>query len=230
MGFSPKSLFIDIALNFFRTPFFLPKLIPELTWRIETPAKELYLTFDDGPVPGPTEFVLDVLQNANVVATFFCIGDNIRKYPALLSKVIKANHVVANHTFNHLSGWKTGTKSYIDNIKLCEAQIISNDPLPAKESRSTRPPFLFRPPYGRITPSQIKSLRDYEIVMWDVLTNDYARSLSPERCLKGSIAATRPGSIIVFHDSLKAEKNMTFVLPRYVEHFVNLGYTFKALR
>ena len=217
-------------MNFFRTPFLLPILFPELTWRIETPAKELYLTFDDGPVPGPTDFALEALQKTNTAATFFCIGDNISKHPVLLKKMIAANHAVANHTHNHLNGWKTGTQSYLDNIKLCEEQIKADYPLSVTEKESAIHPFLFRPPYGRITRGQIKSLTDYKIVMWDVLTNDYARSLSPERCLKGSIAATRTGSIIVFHDSLKAERNMTFVLPRFIEHFVNLGYTFKVLR
>ena len=144
--------------------------------------------------------------------------------------MIAANHAVANHTHNHLNGWKTGTQSYLDNIKLCEEQIKADYPLSVTEKESAIHPFLFRPPYGRITRGQIKSLTDYKIVMWDVLTNDYARSLSPERCLKGSIAATRTGSIIVFHDSQKAERNMTFVLPRFIEHFVNLGYTFKVLR
>ena len=174
--------------------------------------------------------MLETLQKANSVATFFCIGDNIMKHPSLLRSVIAANHVVANHTFNHLSGWKTSTQSYLDNIILCEAQIRADYPLSATDRGSTQPPFLFRPPYGRITRDQIQTLLDYKIVMWDVLTNDYARRLSPERCLKGSIAATRPGAIIVFHDSLKAERNMTYVLPRFIEHFVNLGYTFKVLR
>ena len=213
-------------MNFFRTPFLLPAFFPRLTWRKETPSKELYLTFDDGPVPGPTEVVLEILKKSGTMATFFCIGDNIRKYPEIFRKVDAANHGVGNHTHNHLSGWGTKKESYLANIKLCEEQIRF-DRLLDKDNHTHRP--LFRPPYGRITNGQINSLTDFEIIMWDVLTHDYAKVLSPERCLTGSISATRAGSIIVFHDSLKAEKNMSYALPRFVDHFSNLGYTFKAL-
>lgn len=232
-------------MNIFRSPFFLPWIYPRLTWRIPTTAKELYLTFDDGPVSGPTEFVLDTLAKAKIQATFFCIGDNIRKHPEVFEKIIKGGHAVGNHTFNHLSGWRTGLDHYLDNVKLCEdainlrvignqssvigsAQPITGYGLPISEHRS--PITLFRPPYGRITRRQIKALSQYEIIMWDVLTHDYAKSLSNNNCLSGSIAAARPGSIVVFHDSYKAEKNMTYVLPRFIDHFAELGYTFKSLR
>ena len=203
---------------------------------METSAKELYLTFDDGPVSGPTEFALETLQKVNAHGTFFCIGENIKKHPEIFRKVVAAGHIIGNHTFNHLSGWKTNTRSYLDNVKLCEDQIQVDSPSSIIEPPvpSTRYPVpskpLFRPPYGRITRGQIKSLLELKIIMWDVLTHDYAKSLSPGNCLKGSIAATRPGSIVVFHDSLKAEKNMTYVLPRYLDHFANQGYTFKSLR
>jgi len=213
----------------FRAPFFLPWLYPQLTWRIETSAKELYLTFDDGPVSGPTAFVLETLQKVNAHGTFFCIGENIKKHPEIFREILASGHAIGNHTFNHLSGWKTSTQSYLNNVKQCEDQIKVNSPL-SSQSSAPDPKALFRPPYGRITRSQIKSLSELRIVMWDVLTHDYAKSLSPGNCLKGSIAATRPGSIVVFHDSLKAEKNMTYVLPRYLDHFANQGYTFKFLR
>ncbi len=210
-------------VNFFRNPFFLPWLYPQLTWRIETISKELYLTFDDGPVPGPTEFVLEEQRKFKATSTFFCIGDNIQKYPEIFQQVVNDGHTIGNHTFNHLSGWGASTPHYLENISLCEDKIGTRNSGLTKRR-------LFRPPYGRITRDQIAALSEYQIVMWDVLTHDYARSLSAESCLKGSIAAVRPGSIIVFHDSLKAEKNLRYVLPRFMDHFASQGYSFKSLR
>jgi len=178
--------------------------------------KIIYLTFDDGPVPGPTEFVLDVLQENHAHATFFCIGDNVLKNPSVFKKLTDSQHSVGNHTFNHLKGWNYSTKDYISNTAKC-AEVIGG------ENR------LFRPPYGRIKRSQIRALPNYKIVMWDVLTHDYLASLSEKDCLKESIKATRPGSIVVFHDSYKAERNMTYVLPRYIDYFLKQGFVFKSL-
>jgi peptidoglycan/xylan/chitin deacetylase (PgdA/CDA1 family) len=202
-----------------RTPSLFPFLYPSLTWRIENASRELYLTFDDGPVPGPTEFVLDTLAAHNAKATFFCIGDNVRKHPDIFKQVITKEHAVANHTFNHMNGWKTNRDDYVQNIKQCQEEM----------ARHTQVPALFRPPYGRITRSQIKALPDFRIIMWDVLSVDYDRHLSAERCLKNTINAIRPGSIIVFHDSLKAERNMTYALPRMLDHFTQQGFQFKTL-
>jgi len=183
--------------------------------------KVLYLTFDDGPVPGPTEFVLDELKKYKAKATFFCIGDNVRKHPAIFEKVVMEGHAIGNHTFNHLKGWSTSLQVYLENIKLCNSQLATHHP-----QRAT----LFRPPYGRITNSQISALRnEYQIVMWDVLTHDYSSTISSHRCLTGSINATRPGSIIVFHDSLKAEKNLTYVLPEFLAYFSSQGFEFRTL-
>lgn len=209
----------------FQTPFFLPWLFPDLVWRIPTKEKRIFLTFDDGPVPGPTEFVLATLKKFDARATFFCIGDNVQKHPAVFTKIIESGHSIGNHTFNHLKGWNYSTKDYLANIELCADQIVSgHKPLSSVNSR------LFRPPYGRITRNQIRSLKEsYKIIMWDVLTHDYSQSMSPERCLNGSIKATRPGSIVVFHDSLKAEANLTHTLPRYLDHFSNQGFVFSAL-
>lgn len=204
-------------MNFFRTPFFLPWLYPGLTWRIPVQDKVLFLTFDDGPVPGPTQFVLETLAARKALATFFCIGDNVVKHTPIYRDVVRNGHAVGNHTFNHLKGWKTSVSEYRNNIAQCDAVLEGNI-------------RLFRPPYGRITRAQIKSLPDYRIIMWDVLTHDYAASISPERCLRGSIQATRPGSVVVFHDSVKAEKNLLYVLPRYMDHFSELGYTFKTIK
>lgn len=211
----------------YRAPFFLPWLYPNLVWRIPTEKKELYLTFDDGPVPGPTDFVLEVLAKHAVKATFFCIGDNIKKHPEVFTRIREAGHAIGNHTFNHLKGWNTSVEKYVENVKQCEAELGIPDlapPTPHPESRT-----LFRPPYGRITRGQIKALNDYRIVMWDVLTNDYDRAKAPETCLNNSIRVTRPGSIVVFHDSLKAERNMSYALPRYIEHFLHQGYSFNTL-
>ncbi len=206
----------------FRTPSILPWLFPNLTWRVETASKELFLTFDDGPIAGPTEFVLDTLNQFNAKATFFCIGDNIKKHQDVFKRIVTEGHLIGNHTHNHLKGWNTSVEKYSSNIKECNDQIRLVSPVAKVE--------LFRPPYGRIKNSQVKAVQlNYKIIMWDVLTSDYSKSVSQERCLRGSIKATRPGSIIVFHDSLKAKRNMEYTLPRYLEHFVKLGYSFKVL-
>lgn len=211
-----------MTVRFFRTPAFLPWVYPSLTWREShegTPT--IFLTFDDGPIPGPTEFVLDTLLQHRIHATFFCIGDNVRKHPAIFKKVIDSGHAIGNHTFHHMNGWKHSTDQYVANTQACREQLA------AEGFQVSR---LFRPPFGRITQSQISALKsEYRIVMWDVLTFDYDRSLAPERCLTGAIRATRPGSIVVFHDSLKAEKNLTFVLPRFIKHFKSQGYNFAML-
>lgn len=195
-------------------------LFPSLTWRIRTQEKVLYLTFDDGPIPDVTDRVIEILARYQAKGTFFCVGDNVRKHPDVLRRVIQAGHTAANHTFNHLNGWSVSNDQYLENVRLCEEQLnglhIQNR--------------LFRPPYGRISRTQIKALQpDYQIVMWDVLTGDYLQSLDGDKCLRRSISYTRPGTIVVFHDSLKASKNLYHVLPRYIEHFAEAGYRFEAL-
>jgi peptidoglycan/xylan/chitin deacetylase (PgdA/CDA1 family) len=193
---------------------------------MKTLEKEIYLTFDDGPVPGPTDFVLETLKSFNATATFFCIGDNIRKHPVEFQKVIDAGHAIGNHTFNHLNGWRSSAGEYVRNVQLCQDQLMLHD-FPG--GPGFRRDNLFRPPFGRIRSSQIKLLKEYRIVMWDVLTFDYDRSLSPEQSLRGSLAAARPGSIVVFHDSLKAEANLRHVLPRFMEDLLSKGYSFRQL-
>ena len=209
-------------MNIFRTPFFLPWFYPKLVWRIPAEEKIIYLTFDDGPVPGPTEYVLDILNRFNVKATFFCIGDNIKRHPDVFIRILNEGHVVANHTFNHLKGWSTELSTYVQNVKQCEEELNAY-----KQTQFRKK--LFRPPYGRISRAQIKKLNEYDIVMWDVLTHDYNKTISPQQCLAHSIKATRPGSIIVFHDSLKAQRNMSFVLPQYINYFLDKGFTFGLL-
>jgi peptidoglycan-N-acetylglucosamine deacetylase len=202
-----------------RTPFFLPLLFPSLVWRMSNTGKDLYLTFDDGPVSGPTEFVLEELHQSGIKATFFCIGDNVRKYPTVFEKVMNSGHAIGNHTFNHINGWKNSPQDYLENVRLFEKYLPD----------SINTPSIFRPPYGKITRGQIRALVDYRIIMWDVLSRDYDKHLSGERCLRKTIKASRPGSIIVFHDSYKAEKNLRFVLPRFIKHFQQQGYAFKTL-
>lgn len=208
-----------------RTPFFLPMIYPSLLWRFNTEAKELYLTFDDGPVEGPTEFVLETLAKASIKATFFCIGDNIRKHRKIFSNLVEAGHQVGNHTFHHVNGWKMNDFEYVREIELCEREFFT-DAVPEKKIETK----LFRPPYGRIRRSQIRAVRDeYKIVMWDVLSVDYSKSLSRESCLRNTLNVVRPGSIIVFHDSVKAERNLMYVLPRFIESCLAKGYSFKII-
>lgn len=191
------------------------------TWHRDRKEKIIYLTFDDGPVPEVTPFVLRTLEDYGAKATFFCVGDNVRQHSGILAQTLRAGHRIGNHTFNHLNGWNTPGNRYLQNVQKCQEALP-----PAGTSRKS----LFRPPYGRIRPSQARALRSaYELIMWDVLSADFDSSLSPEQCLEKSIRYTRPGSIIVFHDSYKAFPNLQWVLPRYLRHFSSLGYRFQPL-
>jgi peptidoglycan/xylan/chitin deacetylase (PgdA/CDA1 family) len=187
----------------------------------ENNTKELYLTFDDGPIPEITEWVLTLLKEYKAEATFFVIGDNVRKHPTVFREIISNNHSVGNHTFHHVKGWQTSTENYVSEIMLCDTEM--SQAAPSFQS------IFFRPPYGRITKAQQSKLKDRKIIMWDVLTQDYNRNLSEQKCLAGTIKALRPGSIIVMHDSVKAERNLKFVLPRLLDFALNQNYTFKKL-
>jgi peptidoglycan-N-acetylglucosamine deacetylase len=196
-------------------------LYPELVWRKEVDEKVIHLTFDDGPVPGVTEFVLDELDRYHARATFFCVGENIVKHPEIFRKIVSAGHQVGNHTYNHLNGWKTADSDYIGNIALCE-NLLSDLP--------NGGPKLFRPPYGKIKKSQIMQLRgEFQIVMWDVLTRDFDNGKPVERCLKKSVASTEAGSIVVFHDRHKNEGRLKYMLPKYLSHFAEAGYVFEKI-
>lgn len=202
-----------------RTPSILPWLYPSLHWRLPTQRNELYLTFDDGPVPGPTEFVLDTLERYALKATFFCIGNNISKYREIFQRIIREGHRVGNHTFNHVSGWNMRPGRYLDEISRCD-ELLS---LAGEHNR------LFRPPYGRITFKQIRMLSGRPVIMWDVLSADYNQRLSAERCFRNTLKAIRPGSIIVYHDSLKAERNLTYSLPKVIDECLSRGYMFSPI-
>jgi peptidoglycan-N-acetylglucosamine deacetylase len=199
-------------------------------WRLSGADKKIYLTFDDGPVEGVTEWVLDVLKEKGVKATFFVVGDNVRKYPAVMKRVA-TEQSFANHTYNHIKGWKHSLVSYVENINACDRimkEVTGFEVSPNRSGYFTKP--VFRPPYGRIKTSQEKVLKaSYEIIMWDVLTGDYNTSLNIEKAFKRICAVTRAGSVIVFHDSYKAEKQMKSLLPRYIDYCKAQGYSFEWL-
>ncbi|CAM1351998.1 polysaccharide deacetylase family protein [Tenacibaculum crassostreae] len=207
-----------MRLYFIKTPRILKQLFAKYTWSFFTHKKEIYVTFDDGPIPEVTEFVLDQLKEYNAKATFFCIGDNVRKYPAIFSRIVSEGHTVGNHTFNHLNGWKTSNDTYFENTNKCEKLL----------NQKTK---LFRPPYGRIKKSQAKHLlaKGYKIIMWDVLSADFDTNISKEKCLQNVVKNTKKGSIIVFHDSIKASDKLYYALPKVLKEFSEKGYEFKAI-
>jgi len=184
-----------------KVPKIIKKLFYNQVWDIPNNKNKVYLTFDDGPTPEVTEWVLELLSKEKIKATFFCIGNNIEKHPEIFKKTIDSGHSIGNHTFNHLQGWKTSSKKYTENVDLCENEICKLNTIENN---------LFRPPYGKIKPIQSRMLRKkgFKIIMWDVLSKDYDQSVSPEICLDNVIKNTSQGSIIVFHDSLKAQKNL----------------------
>jgi len=209
-------------VRFFKTPRLVSALLTGLTWRRPGTDNTIYLTFDDGPIPDVTEFVLDQLQQYHAQATFFCVGENLFRNPIIAQKAVSAGHSLGNHTYNHRKGWETTTAAYLQNTQECEAELEKLCP-----DRTSK---LFRPPHGRCTRQQYRELKvNYHLIMWDVLTYDFDANLPPEKCLAKSIKNTRPGSIVVFHDSLKARQNLQYVLPRYLAHFSGLGFQFKAL-
>jgi peptidoglycan/xylan/chitin deacetylase (PgdA/CDA1 family) len=187
----------------------------DLIWNFHGKENELFLTFDDGPEPDITNWVLSVLKEYDAKATFFCVGNKVEKFPETYNKIINEGHSVGNHTYSHVKGWTTASKEYISNIEKASLFIDSN---------------LFRPPYGRIRPHQIKALKkDYKIIMWDVLSKDYDSEVSNEECLKNVLDYAESGSIVVFHDKLKAQEKLKFVLPKVLKHFSEKGFTFNVI-
>ncbi len=212
-----------------KTPWWLRALYPSVIWQVKAPEKTIYLTFDDGPHETATPFVLDQLQQYNAKATFFCIGKNVAAYPELYQRILNEGHATGNHTYSHVNGWKVTDDEYLKEVELASTLIKSN---------------LFRPPYGRIKRSQLKKLQTssrllgttpafrtgrLQIIMWSVLSGDFDTSLSPEACLTNVLNNTKPGTIIVFHDSTKAWERLQYALPKVLEHFSKVGYTFSAL-
>ena len=206
-----------------KTPKLVQRFFHNYSWRIKTDKKEIYLTFDDGPVPEFTPWVLKTLKKHDAKATFFCVGENIKKYPSIYQQIQDQKHSIGNHTFNHLQGWKTPTRKYVKNILKAESYLQD-----ASDQKGNK---IFRPPHGRIRPVQARILRKkgYKIIMWDVLSGDFDQSLSKEECLEYTIKNIKSGSIVVFHDSVKSFKNLDYVLPRVLAHFTEEGYQFKSL-
>lgn len=205
-----------------KTNRLIKKLFRGFVWDIPSAQKTVYLTFDDGPIPEITEWVLNLLEQHEIKATFFCIGNNIEKHPDIFRKVVNADHAIGNHTFNHINGWDTGFDEYMDNIILCQKEIVENG------GDDTR---LFRPPYGKIKGAQASAVRKlgYKIIMWDVLSADFDYTISPEECLKNVTKNATNGSVIIFHDSIKAFTNLEYALPRAIGYLKENGYAFGTI-
>lgn len=210
---------------FIKTPNFLKLFLRNWVWSIPSAEKVLYLTFDDGPTPEITSWTLDQLEAFNAKATFFCIGKNVVENPSIYQKIIDQNHVIGNHTNNHLNGFSTPTSTYIENIDFSENNLTANINFKNQKSK------LFRPPYGKLKFSQSKKIRKkgYKIIMWDVLSADFDTNISSQKCLENVISHAKNGSIIVFHDSLKAQEKLKFVLPKILGYYTEKGYRFKAI-
>lgn len=201
-----------------KTPWWLKKMYPGCVWDMPVKEKTLYLTFDDGPHPAITPFVLELLRKYNAKASFFCIGENAVRYPEVFQQVINEGHAVGNHTFHHINGWKTSDKDYMNDIS---------------KAREIIPGQLFRPPYGRLKRSQLKMLNQGEnkmaIIMWNILAGDWDIHLDPSICFERVKKKTSEGDIIVFHDSEKAWERMSYSLPKLLEYFSSKGYVFDKI-
>ena len=214
-----------MKLAWIKTPKIAKKIFSNYHWDIPNNDNSVYITFDDGPIPEVTPWVLSELEKYNAKATFFCIGENIQKHPNVFRQVLQQGHTVGNHTFNHLNGWNTSVRAYLENIQQCQQIIAEHSQLDKNNTQ------LFRPPYGKIRPRQSRVLRKkgYQIIMWDVLSADYDVNLTKEKCLQNVIKNVQSGSIIVFHDSVKAFPRLKYVLPRVLEHLKENGFNFKTL-
>jgi peptidoglycan-N-acetylglucosamine deacetylase len=206
-----------------KTPGLLKTFYPLCTWNFSTDSRSIYFTFDDGPHPVATPFVLDALKQYNAKATFFCIGKNVVAYPEIYARILNDGHSTGNHTFNHLNGWKTADEDYIKNISEARKYIDSN---------------LFRPPYGRITRFQLRLLTAaenlkqkiiYKIIMWDVLSGDFDMTITADRCVRNVTSNAKGGSIVVFHDSEKALPRMQKALTESLKYFSGKGFNFDAI-
>ncbi len=198
-----------------KTPDLLKPLYKDLLWHVDTTRKELFLTFDDGPIPEVTPWVLQMLRAYNAKATFFCIGKNLVKHKLIHKMILKEGHSLGNHTYDHLNGWRTSNRKYFRNVLKCQ-EVTNTD--------------LFRPPYGKLRRDQASVLLSrFRIVMWDVLSGDFDLKASRPKCVKNVVDNAGRGAIIVFHDSIKARERMQYALPRVLEYFSSLGYAFRSL-
>ena len=190
----------------FKPPGFIKRLMPSLVWNMAG-EKDVFLTFDDGPTPGVTEWVIETLAKYDAKATFFCLGKNVEQYPQTYMRILEAGHKPGNHTYSHQKGWRMSAERYVEDVDFA-AQLIHSD--------------LFRAPYGRIKPSQARVLSErYNMVMWDVLSRDYSSVITPRQCVKNVTKYVKPGSIVVFHDSHKSNRNLRYALPRVLDYIYN---------
>jgi peptidoglycan-N-acetylglucosamine deacetylase len=205
-----------------KIPFYIPLFFKNWVWRFPSKTSKVYLTFDDGPIPEVTENVLEILERQNIKATFFCIGDNIKKHPKIFQKLVSCGHAIGNHTYNHVKGWNVTTELYLENVKFCSEVILQH----------TIETKLFRPPYGRIKLSQAKALRKlgYKIIMWNVLSKDYDEKTKPKTCLNNIIKNTKSGSIIVCHDSIKAKNQLLPILEEAIITLKSKGFVFDTVQ
>jgi peptidoglycan/xylan/chitin deacetylase (PgdA/CDA1 family) len=193
----------------------IKRFYPNVIWDKRESGKKLYLTFDDGPTPVITEKVLNLLDVYGAKSTFFCLGRNVERHPDVYEEIIKRGHSVGNHTYSHLKGWKSGNEEYFKDIGLA-AQLIKS--------------VLFRPPYGQISRSQIRHLKNkYRIILWEVMSHDYENRVSKERSLRAVLRYTKHGSILVFHDSVKAWNKLEYILPNVLEEFSGRGFKFERI-
>jgi len=200
-----------------KTNWLMRTLYPSFIWQMPVNDRTIYLSFDDGPHPEITAFVLDQLKIYNAKASFFCIGDNIVKYPSVYERIVNEGHATGNHTYNHLNGWNSGTEQYIENVSRTAAYVNSK---------------LFRPPYGKIKRFQARHLQESQglkIIMWSVLSGDFDQRIQPEKCLENVLRNSQSGSIVVFHDSEKAWKRLAYALPKVLEYYSEKGYSFKKI-
>lgn len=199
----------------FKPPRFVQRLYPTVHWNFPEEREGIFLTFDDGPCPHTTLWILDKLDEFDAKATFFCLGKNVEQYPELAAEIVRRGHTLANHTYSHQKGWGMKTGTYTQDVDLADSFIHTK---------------LFRPPYGRITPTQARVLSErYKIVMWDVLSLDYSASISKRQCARTVIKYARPGSVVVFHDSVKASRRMRYALPIVLEHFKQMNISIKRI-
>ena len=204
-----------INMYFVTAPFFLRWYYPKITFNKSRKERKIFLTFDDGPIPEVTPRILDILAAYDIKATFFCVGDNIEKYRSIYERIRSEGHQVGNHTYNHLRGWDTEDNIYLNNIAKCQ-QLTGTS--------------LFRPPYARAKKTQLKALYErYEVIFWDVLSGDFDEQISPEKCYQNVIKHVRSGSIIVFHDNIKALPRVTYALPKVISYLKRAGYDFGVL-
>ncbi|MBS3738316.1 polysaccharide deacetylase family protein [Mesohalobacter halotolerans] len=204
-----------------KTPTLVSRYFKDYIWDKPNSENEIYLTFDDGPIPEVTPWVLEVLKQYQIKATFFCVGENIEKHPEIFKQILAQNHAAGNHTYNHLKGWKTSAETYLDNIQNTQSVINT---FGANTS-------LFRPPYGKMTTAQSKAIINlgFDVIMWSVLGKDYSSKLSPQKVYDNIINNTTSGSIIVCHDNIKAYENLQKVLPKAIETLLEKGFVFGRL-